>query len=1080
MSAMKRYSGVEERRGVRTRLAMVAVGLGLAALLAAPGQSWAQGEEDKSETDVKVFKRDKPVEEVKAEEGKKGPRFKAKAAEREFKLQAQQKRDEAIRLLGELIDATDDKDAEKPEFLFQLSELLWEKSKYYEQSAYKTQDEMYGARDRGDKATEERLKQRMKDELAESQRQREEAVKLYVQIINNHKNYKQLADVYFYLGANLLEIGKQAQALQVFKQLTQIAPDSPYMPNVLLAFGEYYFENDDMEQASKAYRKVTEFKEASVYTYALYKMAWCEYNAARYDVALDTFMAVVQETERRQRDLSLRKEALKDIVLTYSHIGKASKALALFKKMVKQHEDVMFMGEALAQLYADNGNVEESTDLFRNLIALNSKSFKVVDYQLEIVRNVEKKGNKIETVRELQRAIKLLDKYKDAADAEKQAVSIAGERLELLLREYATTYHREAQKTRNDETYALAYNLYKDYLDHYPESKDRYAMTFFYAEMLYRLGKFDESAERYEQTLDIQKEGEYHEEAVHAAVLSYQKLVQISDEREPPPADELKTKPVPKEIPAERLKLIKACDRYAKVAPDSKSLVKVKYSAARTYYDYNHFPDAIARFQDIVKNHTDHRLAVISADLHLDSLNLMQDYEGLADAVMAYIKNPTLAQGEFLVRLNGIAEQTAFNKCVGIEGRKEWEAAAECFTEFCNQFPDSEVLDKALYNAALDFERLRMIGKAIRMRKFLLKYRDDSPLVPETLFSMAGNYHALAVYSEASKYYEMFFQFFPSHEKAEQALANAATFRQGLGDYKEAIANYEKYLQIFPTKKEKGAEVFFQIGVIYEQEGRAKDAFEIYSNYIAKWGKVGKMDRLLEARGKIAMIHWKANRQKQAIDEFNTILKTFEGLRENQRAELDKGADAAAQARFMIGEVKLVEMEKIKLKLPEKLLKERLTEKIKVLGEVNEIYRSVFNFGRPDWTIAALYRLGYVAQSFASEIRNSPVPSGLPYDIEEQYKIGLEEQASQIDQAAIKAYEDCLDVALQQSWFNEFSTKAEVALAGLKPKVYRKPSELRAKPFNSREGFVRSKFSRDALADEEDKTMKIGDDGGTN
>lgn len=1078
MHLTKRYGVKSYDTGSWLGAWMLAGALLVTGLVVSP-QVHAQEDEDKVETEVKAFKREK-TERKKVEQA--GPQFKARADVRELKLGQQQKRDEAIRLLSELIDATEDNDPEKPELLFQLSELLWQKSKYYEQQAFATQDEMYGAEDRKDRAGAERLKRRMQDELAESKRQREEAVRIYVQIINNHPAFAQLDRVYFFLGNNLIEIGKRTQALTIYRELVQKYPDSPFMPQVLLQFGEYYFENDDMVAAAKAFSKVREYPKSNVFSYALYKLAWCEYNNSRYDKAMDTFVDVVKETERNKKDAPLRKEALKDIVLTYSHIGKASKAIPFFQRLVKNQSDVMFMGERLAQLYGDEGKADQSTALFKKLIQLNSKSFKIVDYQLEIVRNIETKGNKIETVREVLRAIKLLDLAEKFKDAEAGAVARNKERLELILREYATTYHREAQKTRNDETYALSYELYKAYLTHYPGSEDRYAMSFFYAELLYRLEKFDESADMYEEVLRLKPKGQYTEEAVHASVLSLQKLVQVSREA---PSGELDPDKVPtgvpakKEVPAIQARLVAACDRYIALAPEAKSAVKVEYTAARIMYDHNHFEDAIARFNKIIDSYPDHQLAVIAADLTLDSLYLMQNYAALDEAVQAYMANEYLGRdAPFQARLAGIAEKTAFKKCNDLEGKEAWEPAAKCFTDFYTRFPDSELVDKALYNAALDYERIRQIGKAIRVRKGLLTVRSSSPLAPETLFSIAGNYHALAVYSEASYFYELFFQNFPQHEKAEQALANSATFRQGLGEYDKAIDAYKQYLKLFPQKKEKCAEVFFQIAVIYEQTGEERAAFDVYKDYIKKWGKVGRMDRLLESHVKIGRIYWENRKHKDAIAEFNRVLKIYEGLRENQRNELDTGADAAAQALFYLGEAKLLEFEKIKLKLPEKLLKKRLEEKIKLLGEARTIYFDVFKFNRPDWTLAALYRIGFVSQSFADDIRNSPVPSGLTYEVEEVYKGGLEEQASAIEAGAVEAYEACLKAALEKSWFNKYSTRAEIALGDLKPRSYRKPSEKRAGPDNTPDGFISAPFFDEALAGEEDETMKVNDEGG--
>ncbi len=1052
----------------------------LGCLLTVSPASAQDDEEEKSEVGVKAFKRDK--EEVRKKVEGKGPQYKGKTAEREFKLQAQQKRDEAIRLLGELIDATEDSDPEKPKFLFGLSELLWEKSRFYEQAAFRTQDEMYAARDKKDRAGEERLKRRMNDELKEAGRQREEAVRVYAQIINNHPDFDQLDDVYFYLGVNLMEINKRPQALNIFRELIKKYPDSPYVPNVLLAFGEYYFDNDDMAAAKKAYEKVLDFKDSDVRTYALYKLAWCHYNLTAYDAALDTFLDVLKETERgRKRDKALRKETLRDVVLTYSHIGKPSKAIPFFSKLVKDEGDVLYMGERLAQLYADIGKFSDSTDLFRKLISMNRKSFKIMDYQLEIVRNVEALGIKVDAVKEVLRATKLLGVAKGFKDAEPGVVKDTATKIEFILREYATTYHREAQKTRNDETYALAYELYKVYLDAYPESEDRYVMTFFYAELLYRLKKFDEAAVRYEQCIDINPKGQYSKEAVHASVLSYQKLVAVSQEGsgrgiEIDVKGDKKAKGIPpkEKIPDVQASLIRAADRYVQVDPEGRSVVKVKYTAARIYYDHNHFDEAIKRFDDIVKNHSDDRLAVVAANLNLDAYYLKRDYGGLDARVRAYLANANLTRdSEFEAVLLGIAEKSAFKKCYDMEDGKKWEEAARCFTQdFYRNYPDSELVDEALYNAALDFERVRQIGKAIEVRKGLLELRPNSEYAPETLYNIGASYHGIAVYSEASKFYELFIQYFPTHEKAEPALLAAALFREGLGDYDEAIANFEKYLELFPKKKEEGAEVKFRIARIFEdKKQQERVAFAGYQEYIKKYGSVGKTDLTLEARTRIGLILWKNRKYKDALKEFQKVVDTYVGLREGQRADLTTGADAAAQAMFMLGEWKLKQAEAVQLKLPEKVFKKRMDEKIAIFGEADGIYKDVVKFGRPSWSIAGFYRLGYVKQSFAKEIREAPVPPGFDYEQEELYKGALEEQATVIEEQSVADYKQCLDVALRASWFNKYSKECEVSLAGLRPSEFRKPSELRAEPFNDRPGYVPAGVEMKAIADDEEATV---------
>src|SRR4029434_3127680 len=77
------------------------------------------------------------------------------------------------------------------------------------------------------------------------------------------------------------------------------------------------------------------------------------------------------------------------------------------------------------------------------------------------------------------------------------------------LRELATVWHKEAQKTNNNDTYSLAQYLYKEYLNKFPSEKDAYVMTFYYAELLFKLGmngenqKYCEAAPIYSKVVEI-------------------------------------------------------------------------------------------------------------------------------------------------------------------------------------------------------------------------------------------------------------------------------------------------------------------------------------------------------------------------------------------------------------------------------------------------------------------------------------------------------------------------------------------------------------------------------------------------
>lgn len=1050
------------------------------ALIAGYATSAAAQEEDKQETKLESSAKFKEKERPTLKGERAGPVKTSIVAEK--KVESVKKTDEAIQQLKELLKATPRDNPQRAEFLFNLAEMYWDKSRFYEQSAFAKQDECFGYADSGEKGRADSCKRSMKDTLNESKRWREESVRLYVEIIRNFPEFKHLDQVYFYLGANLMEVGKRKQALDFFRRLIADYPRSQYVPNVLLAFGDYYFDKDDMASALKAYKRVAKYPKSSAYPYARYKEAWCHYNLDRKDKALDTFINVMNISKKSKAGnaRSLVKQTRKDIVLTYSHVGAPDRAIPFFRKVAKDRDDWLPMGERLAVLYSDKGKPSESTNLYRQLIGLNKTSVKTIDYQYEIVRNTTTQNSYgPESVRELVRLMKLVQiaesgKFKDVDDKRwpKQKARVEG-----LIRNWSITYHREAQKTKNPDLYAMAYFLYKEYLATFGESEESYNMTFFYGELLYKLQKWEEAAATYEKALALRPKGKYTNESVHALVLSYFKIVNTSEEqanlqkrkeellKEQKDGDKEKAAVIPtaRPIPDLHQRLISACQKYVELNPKGDRIVDVKYTMARTYYDYDHLEEAMKGFKDIAYSHSEHRLAVIAANLHLDGLNLLQKYDDLHLAVLEYLEKEPIKDEGFISDLNGLNSSIRFKKCNVMDDAEQWKDAAQCFVNFFRDFSDSELIDKALYNAALDFERMKELGKAIQVRIFLLKERPDSPLAPKSLYNIGGNYHALAVYSEAAKFYELYSATYPKNENAEVALANASTFRQGLGQLDLAIKNYETFLELYGKRdKDKSAEIYYQIAQVYELQGKKKEAFQQYQSYIKRYGKTGPMNRYLESHMKVglhfASLRGKAN-HKKSLSWFKKTLKEYNKLNKAAQEELTTGRDAAAHARFMLGEEVFKKMTKIKIDSPnEKKLKKKLQAKMKVADEAKKIFESVILFGRPDWAIAALYRIGAGFQDFAENIRHSPPPKRLSYDQKEIYRGILEDQASQIENLAVDAYKRALDIARDKSWFNQYSKKAEIALSQLRPKEYRRPSELRAEPDHFASGFSRVTF----------------------
>jgi len=1035
----------------------------LAAGLPPAQAAGAKKKEEKADAAIQVFKRETKDEPEDDMTPSGGPRLKARDMLRVYQTQAQAKRHEAIRTLKEIIRDTPDDDPQKPEYFFRLSELYWSMASFYTLRAFGYDDEIWET-EKSDPARHEQLKRLKQEDLDRSRQYRADTLRVYQAIRQSFPKYVKMDEVLFYMGFNYKEMGESDQAQSAFIELIKKHPQSRYIPDAWLQFGEFFFEIDEMERAYKAYDKAARFKDAKVYGFATYKRGWCAFNLGRFKPAMKDFLEVIRysnnEGKRDKNRISLVNEATKDLVTVYSRIGTGGKAIGFFKKVAPDRwADLV---AKLARLYTNTGKVKDANALYRQLIRVNKGKPEIIDYEFAIARNVESIGDKSSTTLETKRLVGLFRKMRDEGILKGKKLKKSSQKIREMLREMSTTWHREAQVTKNAEYLPFAYEMYQQYVEAFPDAEDIYVMTFYLAELLYRVGKWRQAAEAYDRVIRLDPKGKYARDAAHASVLAYQKLLDLH-EREQKRGDKKASAeagvPEKKEIDDSAKQFLTACDNYIKLVPDGDRGVDVEYFAALIYYDHNQFDEAISRFKAIIKTHPKHRLAYYSANLVLDSYNLKGDFTGLNAAVKEYYENPDIARGKLLANLQTLREGAAFKDCMQLEKERKSRRAAKCFDKFAVDFATSAFFDKAIYNAALNYERVNDIANAIRLRMKLLRERPDSDLGSKALFAIAGNLHASAVYSEASKYYELYAKNFPKEKDAEVALANAAVFRRGLGQYDKAIKDYQEWVRRYAKKKPKqAAEVEFSIGDIYVKQARKKELINHYRNFLRRWGKQATDDRVIQAHTHIGMAALDLKRKKDAAQAFARAVKTFNGLPKGRQKKLVDGREAGAHARFMEGEALFKSYEDYAVD-SRKHVVQQVTEKLKRLLAAKAVYDSVIAYGHPNWAIAAIGRNAAGFQMLANAVRNSPRPKGLNDEELMVYDDELEKQAAGFDSKAAENYVTVLKLAAKYQWFNEWTGRAEKELQLLMPEEYTLAGELRAEPDLRSEGFRSARFS---------------------
>jgi tetratricopeptide (TPR) repeat protein len=869
-------------------------------ILAASGSAHAVGKYQKKESDVAATQTALTKPQQRAKDDKRKPTISADDVFGGVGEKVKSVTDSQIRVLQRLIDNTNDTDPEKPDLLYRMAELYAEQQRYYNFRARELDQKVFDAQ----QANNAQLADKYKAEQTDYQKKESTwliaAVKKYLEVANNDKfaNYKRMDQVLFYLAYLLTQQKREDLARPIFKRLIKDYPQSVFIPDAYLSFGEYFFEQKDFEHALQFYDKVLQFPQSRVYGFARYKEGWVYFNLGDFKQALATFVNVIEMGAQHSKDKNwapLVKESKKDCVRAFGRVGTPEKAWPFFQKIGGEYAPTML--EMLGELYNAQGQFADSIKIYRQLMSQQPKSPKLCTWQTEVLKNtLSITGAKAspDSVKELQRLAAVWDKVKDDKSLKPDAIDECRDNTANTLRELATVWHKEAQKTNDNNTYALAQYLYKEYINKFPKEKDIYVMTFYYAELLFKLGsmgneakdrqKYCEAAPVYTDVvkLDPSPKAKYLREAAYAAVISWKNCLDITDNQDDAAKardekrKELKAqkgkkteetakaeeKKAPRPIPDNQKKMLEAFDTYIQYVPDAPELVTIKYRKARTYYEYDHYEEAIPFFKEIVEHHIDSDLAIYSANLLLDCYAIQKDLKSVETTVDQYLGMPQLLakDQQFAEQLHLIKCNTERKHVEQLETQQKYKDAGTMYVQLSNDCPTDPKIDEVYYNAAINFERAKLIGAAIQMRQLLISKKPDSSLAKKAVYLIGRNYQDIAAYENAAENYETFASKYGGEKDAPIALNTAAFFRRGLGMNDKAIDDTSLFVKNYGGKKEftdKAAGVAFNEYQIFEQQKDRDRVKKHFTQYLKDWGAKGGVDRQVVAHVKMGELLWK-------------------------------------------------------------------------------------------------------------------------------------------------------------------------------------------------------------------------------
>ncbi len=914
------------------------------------------------------------------------------------------------------------KSSRRGELWIRLAELYVDKAKLIElrlQDDYDKKLKLY---------SEKKLKRRPKLNLKEATRYNKKSIQLYEWFVRDFPKDPKLDQALFFLGYNYFELGKTQSGKKKYTELVKRFPRSPYVDESNFALGEYYFEREKWKDARVHYNKISKNKRSRLYSFSLYKRAWCKYKTGEVKSGLRDLEKVIYEGRKakgRSGDgkvsrIRLASEAAKDIVVFFPEVYKAKNARGYFNKVLGENSTKKML-DKLAFFYVEKGDRSSAKYIFKNLIKDDPFSVRAYEYQHEIVKMYQAAGNQKIFKKEL---FEWIENYGAGSlwrrenKSKTKLIADSDTLIESTLRNYILQLHQTAQNSRAKFSQQQAQDGYKMYFRYIKDGKNLDQMNFFNGELLYDMQDYVGAAKSYNRVVaNGNKSGKYYKQAILNSVLALEKKLPNVKEIKALVGDSKE----PVEFPQNLKSFTSSANRYLKEFPKEENSVAIKYRVSSLHYSFNQHDKALPQLMDIVNNHPKDKHAEYSANLVLDIYNQKKDYAGLAKVSDKLLAVSGLSS-TVRKKIRGVKGQAGFKLAEQAATGKDPLKAANSFMDFIKKNPKSDLLAVSKFNAAVNFKKAGRMSDAIKLysevMNFPAKTAKDKEVKKQARRSLAFLYEQTGQYANAAGAFEGFAKKYPKDQDSKNYRYNAAVIYDALDFYTSSIRNYELF-----QKKSRGSErndVNYAIANIWDRRKRFPSKALVYYDRFMKGPSTNNAAKIKSAY-RVAKIHESLKRRSRSEEWYKKVIY--------RQRKLGAGASYAAESM-----IKLVErnefknFKKYRISTNPAKMAGSVKTKLALLNKLKEKLKKVVAYDDAYQIVAALTLQGEALDSMAKSIYAVPIPKQLKGDQIKQYKAGIENIAGPYKKEAIETLQAAVNKAYELQVYDENVKRALTSL----------------------------------------------------
>jgi len=841
-----------------------------------------------------------------------------------------------------------------------------------------------------------------------------QAIEVYKRIISHYPNYKHLDKVHFFMAHEFRELNRIPEMVAQYRSLIKKYPNSEYVSESLLLLGDYFMNEAQLDMAKRQYEAVLKYPNSSAVDIARYKLAWVHINKKDFGPAiklLEESVSGVSAGLKADVDtynrVDIRLESLNDMAFSYSEFYKKSSpqdAVDYFKKYAWSRPAYVYVVEKLAYRFLIKKKWQHAAYLYRELSALQHDPSKLLEYAENIFICVNESESYDDADQDVRIIVEALKQQRYTVHIEDKDKLELMKRYELYARDVSTKLHDKSQKTGLQKDYETSVDAYKTYLDFfddaylknslvYNQMEENYAETLFSAQDYSEAGKI---FERVANKIDAKTHPKKKERHLYSATLSYYSALK---ERENLNYFQ---------ITQARSGLQDTGTLFASLYPKSKHVSNVLFNVAWIKHDEGKYRDSIAGFRDFVARYPKGKEAEFAVQLIVDAYHTLEDYEGLSTYGAEVVANTFLKQAirTEVATIVKAAESKIISGLI-ISSVEDWDTGKNEMQDYALLHRSTALGEQALnalFVASKENNDLAEIQSA--GRDFITHYRQSDKVenILKVMIETAvksGQYRTLVWDLEA------FAERFPKQTSSVDFLYQAAQLRQNMQQYQLANQNYTRLLTGFKTSKVMQREMVLSIARNEKKLGNTTAAINVLTKNRKLYDQPGR----LEVDAKVANLYFSDGQYKQARKYQKRALSNYKLNKQYSAALTDEVAEISYSS------VRQLDDQYFSLQLKGKINNSIVTSKTSQFEKLQKAYLSVLDYGSPQWSLKACYRLYEGFMEYAKFLKSAPLPE-LTEEETQEYRQIIAETANEYELEARQYLQTGNDLALKLKSFD--------------------------------------------------------------